>query len=257
MSQDILQQIKASKQGLLNNAFLKLLSAPYLKDWYRKFGGGSFDSFCYFIYRELEQMEQSAPIMQGDLIKQPIDKEYYTPEIYSQLIEERVVIARNMLQVTYEAPLFADKDSIIMHLHLMWHIYEQWSWPPCIKGMCLDLSFAKLLSAANRRIAGDLTKAEREKPRIVNINVAKQKKKAGESEPIANAFWGLKFPKEVFPNGVSLNKIANMIKENLKSKYPVPPSIDTIKRVLRKDEKIWKQFTETKIKGKNSIIMQI
>lgn len=163
MIQDILQQIKASKQDLLNNAFLKLLAHPYFQDHYRRIGDGSFDSFCLFFY---QKCDKSSPQMWGELITKPVDREYHSPEMYLQIIEERKKIAQNMLQVDYEPPLFGEKNSSIMQLHLMWHLYETGiSWPPSIEGMCLDLSFAKLLSAAHRQIAADLTKAEWVEPK--------------------------------------------------------------------------------------------
>ena len=167
MTQDILHQIKEIKQGLLNKAFLSLLDHHLFKDWYRKFGRGSFSLFCYQCYRETEQLEQSAPMMQGNLIAQPIDKQYYSPEEYSQVIEKRVMIGKEMIQVDYNPPLFNDDiDLLLNHLHLMWHLYETGiSWPPSIEGMCLDLSFAKLLSAAHRQIASDLIKGELNEPR--------------------------------------------------------------------------------------------
>jgi hypothetical protein len=58
----------------------------------------------------------------------------------------------------------------------MWHLYETpISWPPSLEDMYLDLSFARLLSVANGRIAYDLARAEREESRTRKSTQAKRK----------------------------------------------------------------------------------
>lgn len=233
MTQDILQQIKASKQGLLNNAFLKLLSHPHFQDFYRKFGEGSFDSFCYSCFRSLEDIEESAPMMRGGLINRAIDEKDYTPELYSQLIEKREMIVRNMIHMDYEPPLFDDRDSFIMHLHLMWHLYDKGDFLALsIEGMCLDLSFDKLLSAAHRRIAADLTRAEWSEKSTSGAKKSRRRNLEPEIKAIKEIF-----DKLVIPPQTKSHNVAKLIKAHGRMEH-----LDTIKKYMRSDLEIWKFF---------------
>ena len=76
------------------------------------------------------------------------------------------------------------------------------------------------------------------------------------AKPVIETFYSLKFPKEVFPNGISLHKVAGMIFGDLERRFGkgTSLSIHTIKRVLQNDENIWKQF---KIKGRNYFFEQM
>ena len=116
-------------------------------------------------------------MMQRGIIAQPVDKEFYTPEVYAKIIEEREKIGREMIQVDYQPPSLWDAESLLMHLNMMWHIYERGDLLALsIKGMCLDLSLTKLLRVASGRIAHDLARAELAEPRNVPARKTKRKK---------------------------------------------------------------------------------
>lgn len=117
----------------------------------------------------------------------------------------------------------------------------------------LDLSLAKIAHRVGLVVDDIHQWGRREKRRTLKGAKAKQEIKAINAKPVIETFYSLKFPKEVFPKGASLHKVAGMIENILKDKIKPPPSIFTIKRVLKNDGEIWKQF---KVKGRNYIIKQ-
>ena len=249
MSQDILQYIKEVKQHLINIVFLKLITFTANKEEYRKAEEDNFDFYC------LKRINETSQIVKEKVIAQPITKTLF-PETYKQGLEEINIIAQGMVRADYQPPLVDDRDSLKLHLHVMWHLYETGiSWPPSIEDVCLDLSFARLLSVASGRIAIDITKGKREEWRKLKGNEAKQQKKAKTAELIIEAFWGLQFLKEAFPKGANLSKVAEMIQKDIKGKYQEYPSPDTIKRALKNHKEIWKQFKETKVKGRKYFLL--
>lgn len=233
MAQDILQQIKTNKQVLINKAYEALFSFPHLKDLYRKFGEGSFAHFCNYIFHGLDDIKESSGMIQEDIIARPIDEKDYTPEIYSKIIEKRSMIARNMLQVDYKAPLFNDEDSLIRHLHIMWHLYDKGDFLALsIEGICLDLSFAKLLSAAHRRIASDLNRAEWAEKTTGGTKKSRRKNLEPEIKAIKEIFNKL-----VIPPQAKKHHVAELIKAHGR-----PEHLDTIKNYMESDPEIWKFF---------------
>jgi hypothetical protein len=120
----------------------------------------------------------------------------------------------------------------------------------------LDRSLVWLALSVGIETANIRLKGIREGNRTAKSTQGHKKIKAEKDQLIIKTFNGLQFPKEAFPRGVSLHKVADMIKNNLAEDEEFH-SIDKIKRVLRKDEEVWKQFTETKIEGKKYFIKQV
>lgn len=119
--------------------------------------------------------------------------------------------------------------------------------------MALDLSLCKLIGAVNKLCAIAIQRGKRDLKRTKESTKTKKEQMKITAKQIKDTFYGLQFLKMAFPKGVSLNKVAGMIYIKLNRVY----CIDTIKRVLKKDEEVFKQFTETTIKGKKSYIKQV
>lgn len=249
MSQDILQYIKEVKQHLINIVFLKLITFPDSQKEYRKAEEDNFDFYC------LKRINDISQTVKEKVIAQQITKSLF-PETYQQGLEEINIIAQSIVKADYQPPLVDDRKSLILHLHVMWHLYETGiSWPPSIEDMCLDLSFARLLSVASGRIAIDITKGKMHQLRIKEGIKGKQKKKIERANHIIKIFDDLKLSR-AFPKEASFHKVADMIHKSLKSRCQEPPCIDTIKRVLKNQKEIWKEFKEIKVKGKKFFILQ-
>ena len=113
--------------------------------------------------------------------------------------------------------------------------------------MILLLSFAKLMGASYELLAKYTMKGKRELDRTKESTKSHKKRVEEDAHLVKKTFSGLQFPKEAFPNGVSFHKVAGMIEIILKSKITDPFSIDKIKRILKNDEMIWRQFKEMKV----------
>jgi hypothetical protein len=120
----------------------------------------------------------------------------------------------------------------------------------------LDLSLAKIAYHLGMKIEHICYYGRRERNRGVNLGLAKQARNA---PPISKAFWSLKFSKEVFPKGVSLNKVASMIQEVLRkeNRPDPPPDIATISNYLKADEGIFKLFKPKLVGKKKFFIMEV
>lgn len=171
MSEDVLSKIKAWRLLALDRAFIALGSHPHRVEQFREYGKGSnFNSFSLYWHKKIDEMDM------GSLgIDQPIDKERFSPEQYSKLIEINSNIALTMQQVSYEPP--AEISEIIVHLWIMYNLYKNHLtlWPPTIQDMCLDFSFTKLITNAQRNIVILTAHAEREETRNLKTTETRRK----------------------------------------------------------------------------------
>lgn len=120
----------------------------------------------------------------------------------------------------------------------------------------LDLSLAKIAYQLGMKMEHILYYGRRERSRGPSVS---QAKRARNAPPISKAFWNLKFPKEVFPKGVTIHKAATMIQGILwkAKRIDSPPDIKTITNYLKTDEKISELFKEKLVGKKRFHIMQV
>jgi hypothetical protein len=122
--------------------------------------------------------------------------------------------------------------------------------------LVLDYSLSKLMFGAGIHYEYSLHYGHREIKRYKDGAKSIKEKAEENAQPIKDTFQGLHFPKELFPNGVSLHKVADTIYAILDDKVQEPPSVDTIKRILKRDPEIWGKFKPKKIKNKTFYILQ-
>jgi hypothetical protein len=157
----ILRHIRDNKKALLSKAFTFHIGSVKMVDIFRK---------CYEISEHRKAKDilnwvcielSEAVEKSGQGIASSIDKKYFTQEGYCDFITKRQVIANNMRQVSYIPP--SDNDELTMHLWSIYCLYENIpiSWPPTVEDICLDFSFAKLLSKAHLKIGAEYTRIER------------------------------------------------------------------------------------------------
>ena len=172
MSEEVLIKIKSWRLLALDRAFIALGSHPHRIEQFRKYSKGrNFNSFSLYWHKKYDEMDM------GSLgIDQPIDKERFSPEQISQLIQKIQEIEKGMQEASYEPP--SESYEIIMHLWVMYHLYKNQpiSWPPTFNSMCLDFSFTKLLCLTNRDIAILTAHAEREETKNLKSTETKRKK---------------------------------------------------------------------------------
>jgi hypothetical protein len=154
-------------------AFLELLAHEPRLERYRESEGGDFNRFLWEYYGKFH----GTPDFQN-IISLPVDKAFHPPEVYKQIIEERKRIGGEMVRGDYAAPGATDDPGLVMHLHMLWHLYAVPLSLPVEVVMCLDLALAKLLSVAHRRIGMDLTRAGREEPRTRSTTKRRSEKAA-------------------------------------------------------------------------------
>jgi hypothetical protein len=165
-----------------------------------------------------------------------------------------------VLSPDYSPP--TEWKDIVTHLSYVFVVWQFFTKNPdafnqSFRDSVLLLSFSKLMGASYELLARYTMKGERELSRTKESTKSHQKRMEIDSKQIKDAFYDLQFPKEIFPNGVSLHKVAGMVHNVLKAKIKEPPGIDKIKGILRNDETIWKQFKETKVNGRKYFIKQI
>jgi hypothetical protein len=238
VTDNVFERLKKEKQGLINAAWLELLVHEHRTRLYRDIGGGDPNNYLWAFKHEIMNKPECR-----DCISQPVDPARHPPEIYQQIILGLKQLVEKMASGDYEAPLPRESDSLLFDLHAIWHVYEvsHYRYLSVRKAMCLDLACMKLLSAAQRRIGKDLTKFEREEFRKAEGIKIKQQNKAKNNQRIIETFHVLQ-SKGALPKEVSLNKAANMIRENL-NVNPLP-SVDTVRRALKNDEQVRKYLVK-------------
>lgn len=122
----------------------------------------------------------------------------------------------------------------------------------------LDLNFVKIAYQLGMKMEHIRYYGRRERNRGLVSGKAKQEQTA---KTIINIFWELfpKFTKELFPNGIYLNAMATMIRNNQEKdkRVEAPNDIKTIRNCLLANEKIRELFKPVSVGKKTFYIMEV